>query len=216
MGAIPQRESSTQFFRIIDGSICLKSDTEREGYELYITKNPQTNAEVSYYIRRFEGLEGFLTAFERVDKPEYKVHGWQMTLSDADGNYCLSFKDNNSATTRALKMLRSVDVTQPLLVSAWKDTKGDTPKTALVFKQNGQNVPQNFDQTNLPKPKERPNGKLDFSESEDILYQDAIDFGKWLASNAVHVAPADHNDPLYTGPDVTQAPPPDENDDIPW
>lgn len=214
MGAIAQKQSSAQFYRIVDGSICQKSDTEREGYELFTTQNPQTKATVSYYIKRYEGLEGFLTAFERVDKADHQVHGWQMTLSDEDGNYCLSFKDNNSATTRVLKMLRSVDVTKPLTVRAWLDTKGERPKTAIKFEQNGENVAQNFDQSNLPKPKERPNGKLDFSESEDVLYQDAIEFGKWLPTVAVRVAQKQaDDDPLFSGPDV-DAVPPDDNDDI--
>lgn len=219
MGAITAKQSSAQFYRITDGSICLKSDTERDGYELFTTQNPQTKATVSYYIKRFDGLVGYLTAFERVDKPDKQIHGWQLTLSDEDGNYALSLKDNNSATTRVLKMLRSVDVGKPLTVRAWLDTKGERPKTAIKFEQDGENVPQNFDQTNLPKPKERPNGKLDFSESEDILYQDAIEFGKWLPTVAVKVAQKSYdNDPLFTGPDVSAEPPDvaDNPDDIQW
>lgn len=203
MGAITQRQSSAQFYRIVDGSICLKSDTERDGYELFTTQNPQTKQPVSYYIKRFDGLQGFLTAFDRVDKPDKQVHGWQLTLSDEDGNYALSLKDNNSATTRVLKMLRSVDISKPLTVRAWMDTKGERPKTAIKFEQDGANVPQNFDASNLPKPKERPNGKLDFSESEDVLYQDAIEFGKLLWASAVKV------DQRVTD-DVDAPEPPDE------
>jgi len=182
MGALAQKESSTQFYRIVDGSICLKSDTERDGYELFKTQNPQTKAEVSYYIKRFDGLVGMLTAFERVDKPDVHVHGWQLTLSDADGNYALSLKDGNSATSRVLKMLESIDLDKELTIRAWLDTKGERPKTAIVFTQDDQNVPQNYDATSLPKPKERPNGKMDYSESEDFLYDIGVGFGLSLQS----------------------------------
>ena len=223
MGAITQRQSSAQFYRIIDGSICLKSDNERDGYELFTTQNPQTKATVSYYIKRFDGLVGYLTAFERVDKPDKQVHGWQLTLSDEDGNYCLSLKDKNSATSRVLKMLKSVDLAKPLTIRAWLDTKGDRPKTAIKFEQDEQNVPQAYEKDELPPPKERPNGQLDWSAQEDKLYADAIAFGEWLPTVAHKVAQKARveydNDPLFTGPDVSQAPPenlPDNPDDLPF
>lgn len=221
MGAITQRQSSAQFYRIIDGSICLKSDKERDGYELYETVNPSNKQPVSYYIKRFDGLVGYLTAFERVDKPDKQVHGWQLTLSDEDGNYCLSLKDKNSATSRVLKMLKSVDLAKPLTVRCWLDTKGERPKTAIKFEQDGENVPQAYEKDELPAPKERPNGQLDWSAQEDKLYADAVAFGEWLPSVAQKVAqkaPVQYNDdPLFTGPDVRQEPP--ENlpqDDIPF
>ncbi len=212
MGAIAQRNSSAQFYRIVDGSICLKSDTEREGYELFKTRNPATNADVSYYIKRFDGLCGYLTGFERVDKADKQVHGWQLTLSDDEGNYVLALKDKNSATGRILKMLRSVDLDRLLTIRCWLDTSGERPKTAVKFEQDGENVKQHFDKDNLPAPKQRPNGQYDFTESEDILYADAIEFGKLLASrpNAHKLADPDipfgtddEYAPQHTG--VTQA-----------
>lgn len=223
MGAITQRQSSATFYRIIDGSICLKSDNSRDGYELYETINPTNKQPVSYYIKRFDGLVGFLTAFERVDKPDKQVHGWQLTLSDEDGNYALSLKDKNSATSRVLKMLRSVDLAKPLTVRAWLDTKGERPKTAIKFEQDGENVPQAYEKGELPEPKERPGGKLDWSDQEDKLYTDAIEFGKWLPTVAVKAAQkvrADYDDdPLFTGPDITAEPPAivdDPDADIQW
>lgn len=216
MGAIAQRDSSGTFYRIIDYTICQKSDVERDGYELFITNNPQTGAEVRYFIKRYEGLSGYLTGFQRIDKPDKQIHGWQLELSDADGKYFLSLKDNNSATTRVLKMLRSVNLDKELIIRAWKDTSGERAKTALKFEQGGANVPQYFGNDNLPKPKERPNGKLDFSEAEDVLYADAIKFGSLLANRTSPVTEytgADPNDPLNQPPDVTQMPP-DSNDDI--
>lgn len=218
MGAITQRQSSAQFYRIIDGSICLKSDSERDGYELFHAVNPTTKAEITYYIKRFEGLVGYLTAFERVDKPDKKVHGWQLTLSDADGNYCLSLPDKNAATSRVLKMLKSVDLAKELTIRVWRDTKGERPKTAIKFEQDGENVPQAYEKDELPAPKERPNGQLDWSAQEDKLYADAVEFGEWLPTVAQKVAQRHvDNDPLFTGPDVDAEPPENlPDDDIPF
>ncbi len=178
---LTKRQTNGVYLRIVDGSIVRTSDVEKEGYDLFVTKNPTTNQEVRYWIERFERVTGTLVGFSRVDKPDKHIHGWQMTLRD-DTDYHLSLSDNRSTTTRVLKMLRCVDLTKPLEVGVWKDGEG---KTAIVFKQDGQNVPQNFDKTNLPPPKQRPNGKYDFSESEDILYQDAMEFSRELGTPSV-------------------------------
>lgn len=224
MGAIQQRQSSTTFYRIIDGSICLKSDTERDGYEPHTTTDPSTGTSRHYFIKRFDGLEGYLTGFERVDIPDKKVHGWKLILSDENGTDALSLTDNSGATTRALKMLRSVDLTKPLTISAWLDTRDGKRKTALAFKQDGQNVPQHWDKDNLPEATQRPNGKWDFSKQEDVLYTDAMKFAETISEFAVKVAQKASSapiDPLFTGPDTSATPPvydgpPENPDDIPF
>lgn len=190
-----RQNNSGTYLRIIDGSICRKSDNAQDGFEPFETKNPSTNQPVHYFIKRYESIDGFLTGFVRVDKPDVKVHGWQMTLTDNGENFHLSLADNRSTTTRVLKMLRSVDLNEKIVISVWKDKDG---KTAIIFKQNDENVKQNFDNTNLPAPKERPGGKFDYSESEDILYEDAVEFSRTLATETP-VAQATESTPTHTG-----------------
>lgn len=203
---LTKRESSGVYLRIVDGSIVKTSNVEQPGYELFTTRNPQTGQDVKYWIDRLD-LKGHLTGFARVDKPDKHIHGWQLTI---DGNEHLSLNDKRYTTTRVLKMLRNVNLDKELEIRVWKDGEG---KTAIAFKQDGENVPQKWDKSNLPEPEQRANGQLDRSKSEDILYQDALEFSKELERRVT--TKDEVTSPEFTG-SVEMPNTEIKDDDIPW
>lgn len=166
---------SGRFVKIIDGSLCEKSKTQlNEKYELFKTKNPQTDEPVEYYIRRYKKIEGKIESLERVELEGSKIYGWNLHMSDDDGNFSIFFKDDARVTDRLLKVFENIDLDNEVTISVWKDAEG---KPAITFEQDGQNVPQKWvggQEGNLPQPK-KSKGKWDYSAVGEFLYNNAME-----------------------------------------
>lgn len=171
MAFIENTGSEGNFVKIIDGSLCLKSSTPKEGYTLFETKNPQTDEPVSYYVRRFKAVSGMVTGLERVELESSKIYGYNLHMQDEDGKFTIFFKDDARTTDRLLKTIENVDLNEELTIRVWKDDEG---KTAIVFKQNDENVPQKWNKDNLPEPR-KVKGKWDYSAMSEFLYNNVME-----------------------------------------
>jgi len=179
---------SGRFVKIIDGSLVEKAPSEKNGveiappnekYELFVTKNPETEAVVQYYIRRYKRISGKVESLERVEITASKIYGYNLHMSDEDGNFSIFFKDDAKVTDRLLKVFENIDLNEELTVSVWKDVDG---RPAITFQQNEQNVSQAWSggvvdgkwEGNLPAPK-KSKGKWDYSPISEFLYNNAME-----------------------------------------
>lgn len=156
------------------GCIVSKSDTELPGYEKYDTKNPQTDAPVSYYIKRYKGgVEGRVVGLERVELEGAKVFGYNLHMEDEEGAFSIFFADDRPTTQRLLKVYENIDLDNDVRIKVFKDEKGHN---AIEFRQDGKNVPQKWNggaDGNLPQPK-KSKGKWDYSPVDEFLYENAM------------------------------------------
>lgn len=156
------------------GCIVSRSDEPKEGYERYETKNPQTDAPVVYYIKKLKGgVSGNVIGLERVELEGVKIYGYNLHMSDDDGNFSIFFADDRTTTERLLKVYENFDLNEEVHVKVFKDENGFA---GIAFSQNGKNVPQKWvggQEGNLPQPK-KTKGKWDYSEVSTFLYDNAM------------------------------------------
>ncbi|HNC58899.1 MAG TPA: hypothetical protein PLP33_25970 [Leptospiraceae bacterium] len=180
--------ASTKYLKIADFSICEKYSTEQPGWAVLKTKD-STGKEYTSWIKRYRGVEGIITGIEFVTRilpgtNGTKVSSWKITLSDNGEKYSLDIPSTSPAASRFVKLAENIDPTQPVEISAWKDTSEAKPKLAFMVKQNGANIPQkytvkdnvlvdyaNSDWADAPKLKIRANGQKDWSAIEDFLFE---------------------------------------------
>ncbi len=164
-------------FLRINGSLCnivAKSDDPTEGYEEYKTRNPQTDAEVVYYIKKYKGgVEGRVLGLERVELEGSKLFGYNLHLEDEEGRFSIYFADERATTQRLLKVYENIDLATDVHIKVFKDDKG---YAAIDFRQNGKSVSQKWlggAEGNLPQPK-KSKGKWDYSPVDEFLYENAM------------------------------------------
>jgi hypothetical protein len=160
-----------RFLKILDGNIVERSNTEQPGYEIYNFEYPKGHEKAgekgSYYIRRYAAVSGNFAGLTRKELPEHKIYGYDLTLSDEDGEFTIFFKDNSRITNRLLKTFENLALSKEIRIDVWRDRDG---KAAIQFKQDDQNVPQHWNKDNLPQPEEI-GGKWDFSEQDKFLFK---------------------------------------------
>ena len=229
MGLTKVTAAGGVFLRILDGNIVQKSITEKPNWELYKTINPTTNAPLEYWIERYKAIDGYLVKVERVDKPDVKVFGWKLHLLD-DHEYLIDIKDSSPTTRRVLAMLPNVQLNERLTIKVFKDKEG---YNAIMFQQNGENVPQYWNKENLPEPR-KIGSKWNFSDSEALVYDETMKLIPDINANGVDRLDAYHQSVTdavetghYTGPQAdvisdadefapdTSVEPPEE-DDLPF
>lgn len=161
------------FLSIKHHGIVQESKYERQGFEP-IDIPLRSGGFITKYVKRYSGVEAMVKKIEWYDR-EYDgrpYKGWKIYL-DADGTACVLDIDFNSRQAgRFMKLAENLDFSKPVEFSAWHDTKNDT--TAFNVKQDGASVPQRYTRENpgnLPPPKERMGGKLDFGDQEDFLFE---------------------------------------------
>ncbi len=164
-----------KFLKILQGCIVAKSDEEKEGYEKFETKNPQTDAEVVYYIKKYKGgVEGRILGLERVELEGVKVFGYNLHMEDEDGKFSIFFADDRTTTERLLKVYENINLDEEVRIKVFKDDEGHP---AISFTQGGQKVPQKWvggKEGNLPQPK-KTKGKWDYSAVSEFLYNNAME-----------------------------------------
>lgn len=168
-----QELDSSSFLKIIDGSICAKSSTPQEGYVEFNTTNPTNGQPVQYFVRRYTAVSGKFVSLKRADIPEKHIKGWNLGLRDEAGNFYIFFKEGAITTNRLLKVFENLNLDEEITVKAWKNKEDGKP--AIVFEQNGKNVPQKYGKDNLPEPKKRRNGEWDYSAQDDFLLSNMLD-----------------------------------------
>ena len=179
MKGLQERTSGNGIFLSIKHhGIVQESKRERDGFEP-INITLRSGETITKYIKRYSGVEAMIKKIEWYDR-EYDgrpYKGWKIHL-DANGTPCVLDIDFNSRQAgRFMKLAENIDFTQPVEFSAWHDTKNDT--TAFNVKQNGVSVHQKYTRENpgdLPPPKERLGGKLDFGDQEDFLFDRMMNF----------------------------------------
>lgn len=231
MGLHKPSRTGGVFLNITDGNLVRKSKTPQDGFEEYTTINPQTGEPVKYYVERFANLDGYLVHLERVDKPDLHIYGWKLHLLD-DAEYLIDFKEDAVTTRRMQCVLRNIDLDKMVNIKVFKDKDG---YNAIMFEQDGVNIAQHWNKENLPEPVQR-RGKWDYTERADFLYNDTLEYAKVIneagearlnayraqvtaeVQAGIREEDRDPNDPLFTGPDVTQEAPENvgKDDSIPW
>ena len=171
MAFYEETESEGKYIKIIDGSLCEKSKTEKEGFVPYTTTNPSTGDSVTYYIRRYKGISGKVSRLERVELDGVKIYGYNLHMEDEEGTFSIFFKDDARTTDRLLKVFENINLDNDVLISVWKDDEGHP---AITFKQGDVNVPQKWGKENLPEPK-KVKGKWDYSDVDEFLYNNIMD-----------------------------------------
>lgn len=171
MAFYEEKETEGKYIKIIDGSLCEKSKTEKEGFVPYTTTNPSTGDAVTYYIRRYKGIAGHIKSLERVELDGVKIYGYNLHMHDEEGPFSIFFKDDARTTDRMLKVFENIDLGKELLISVWKDEEGHA---AITFKQEDKNVAQKWGKENLPEPK-KVKGKWDYSAVDEFLYNNIMD-----------------------------------------
>lgn len=160
-------DSNKTYLRVIDGRIAEKSVTEKPDFVLYETENPSTKEPVSYYVKRYDAIGGNVVGLERVELAEQRIYGYNLNLSDEEGDISLFFRDGSPITNRLLKVYENLNHEDPVIIAVWKDKDG---KIAISFKQGNVNVPQKWNTTNLPEV-EKVQGKWDYSVHDKFLYK---------------------------------------------
>lgn len=152
--------------------IVQESKHPREGFEP-IDIPLRSGGFITKYVKFYDGVEAMVKKIEWYDR-EYDgrpYKGWKLHL-DANGTACVLDLDFNSRSAgRFMKLAENLDFSKPIEFSAWRDTDKDT--TAFNVKQGGQKVDQKYtmeEPGEMPPPKERLGGKLDFGDQEDFLY----------------------------------------------
>lgn len=169
-------DNTARFVKIINGSLCLKSQTQlNDKYEIFKTKNPETEAPVEYYVRKFKRVVGKVDKLERVELTDKKIFGYNLHMIDEDGPFQVFFRDDSPITTRLLKVFENVNLDEDLEIRVFK---GDDGKNGVAFSQNGVNVPQkwyrNGEEGNLPEPR-KVKGKWNYSAIDEFLYNNAME-----------------------------------------
>lgn len=165
-------ESQGTFVRLLEGCLIEKSTDPKEGYEEYNTTNPETDEPVKYYIKKYKGgLEGKITRLERVELAGSKIYGYNLHMSDDEGDFSIFFKDDKPTTERLLKVFENIDLNEDVLIKVWKDADGHA---AITITQNGENVGQKWGKDNLPAPKQKK-GKWSYEEAKDFLYNNTME-----------------------------------------
>jgi len=138
-------------------SLCQVSKTPRDGFEAITVQNPQTEDEVTKYVKRYDKVIGYITKIEwrdTEDKYDQQFLSWNIHLDDGEGmKVVLSLDFDSAPSSRFMNLAENIDFTKPVEFSAWRDNSGKAPKTAFAVKQDGQNVPQKYTKDN---PGERP------------------------------------------------------------
>jgi hypothetical protein len=216
-----------RFLRINNklGSLVMKSDVEVEldsegnptntpaGHELFETKNPQTDADVKYYVKRLKGgVSGTILGLQRVEIPASKLFGYNLHLEDEDGRFSIYFADDRATTQRLLKVYENIDLDQEVHIKVFKDDDG---YAAIAFSQNGKNVAQKWNggkEGNLPQPK-KSKGKWDYSPIDEFLYENAM---KNIVPNYVEPVKEEKADAVAAGSTEPAQAPQADDDDIPF
>lgn len=192
------------------GCIISRSDEAVAGYEEYTTKNPQTDADVTYYVKKYKGgVEGRVLGLERVELEGVKIFGYNLHLEDDEGKFSIFFADDRATTQRLLKVYENFDLESEVRIKVFKD---DKDHAAIQFSQDGKNVPQKWvggQEGNLPQPK-KSKGKWDYAPVDDFLYENAManivpNYVKPEKANAA-AAGAEAEFPAMTGPDEDNIP----------
>ncbi len=176
-GLINEDKTKRVYLQIVDGSICQKSKTEREGFERVITKN-SSGQEFINYVVRYKGFEGYFKDIVWFDKkipgkegkPDAQLKGWQLVFDANETEVILTLGIENALCSRFMKLAGNIDFSSPVTVETFKNQE---KKTVLLIKQDGQSVPQVFTRENpgdLPQATQsKSTGKWNYDAVTDYL-----------------------------------------------
>jgi len=151
MPLIEERAGETRLFAKYF-TLCQVSKTPREGFKPITVQNPQTEDEVTKYIKSYDKVIGYITKIEWRDteeKYDQQFLSWNIHLDDGEGmKVVLSLDFDSAPSSRFMNLAENIDFTKMVEFSAWRDVSGKAPKTAFAVKQDGQNVPQKYTKDN--------------------------------------------------------------------
>lgn len=162
-----------KFFVIKHSSIVQEFAKPKEGFEAIVVTNPQTNEQVTKYIKRYDRLEAMVTKIEfrdTGDQYDQQYVSWKISLEANGDKGVLEIPFNSRIGSRFMKLAENLDFSIPVEFSAWKTVDG----TAFSVKQNGQNVPQKYSKEHpgdCPAPKQRLGRKWDFADQMEFLHK---------------------------------------------
>lgn len=222
-------ERSGNFLTVKFGAICLESKEEKPGYEM--VEGDVAGRSYRKYIRKFAGVTGLLVGLKWYMREFDGTHfrGLQLTLKDGNEIYFLELPFEKRPFDSFCLSAENIDLTQPVRFEAYYDTKRAKPNkpvpTGFVIKQGGQMVAWNYTKDNpgdCPQPVfNELTGKWNFDARRAWLLDRVLKVVKpqieelygieeWIVTDeASNEQIIDKNDPLYSGPDVTQEPPPE-------
>lgn len=140
------------YFHIFDNSICQKSKVEVDGWEGPITTNhPTTKKEVHTWVMRYDSIAAYIIDANRFKK-EFtkeqgggKTSGLDLLLQAGTMRAMLTLKWGQNGPDpvlkRFLKVIPNVDLSKPLLISAFKNRED---KQAVSFRQGDDPDPQKW------------------------------------------------------------------------
>jgi hypothetical protein len=165
-------DSGIVYLVIKHGSLCQESKKPVEGYTPVKVTNPQTNEELTKYVKRYSSVEGYVTKLEWYSREHEgrKYNGFKVSLNANNSPVVLDLVYNTAPFNRFLKCAENLDFTQPVEFSAWSTPEG----IAFTMRQNDINVPQKYTRDNpgdCPEPvQDEITGKWDYSQQTRWLW----------------------------------------------
>lgn len=140
------------YFHIFDNSICQKSKVEVDGWEGPIpTQHPTTKKTVHTWVMRYDSIAAFIIDANRfkkeftVEQGGGKTSGLDILLLAGTMRAMLTLKWGQNGPDpvlkRFLKVIPNVDLSKPLLISAFKNREG---KQAVSYRQGDDPDPQKW------------------------------------------------------------------------
>lgn len=126
------------FFQMFDGSICLKSKTQIEGWEGPIeTKHPRTKESVFTYIKRFDLVCKIVNVEKR--RVEFddgtKITNYNLTIVAGGKRGLLQLTYMDAMLRKFLKVAPNIDFDRYVRLSAFKKLKAGKNKQLISIKQ---------------------------------------------------------------------------------
>ena len=224
------RESVKQdvtFFTIYDGQLCQKRANPTSGFDSYITKHSKKHAGKEVFIRKCNGINGYLVGIKKEDRETVdktsKYYVLVFTFQSASGRLAkLEVAIKSNFVAAFAKRIEVIDLMKPIEFGAfWANAES---KEINWFKQDGIKVSAQFTEQNprdLPQwVKNEVTGDLDTTAywtylvsllrktaSEEKLKEVQMMLSSSQADFEAESVPPDANNEEYTGP---------SDDDIPF
>lgn len=199
-----QRNNDGLFLSVKHGALCLESKEAKEGYEL--VEGEVHGTPYSKYIRKFAGLDGYITKIEWYERAgEYGTfRGLKLHVKDKGEHYFLDLPFEKRPYDYFTKVAENIDYAKPVEIVAWPDRKHEK-QTAFAIKQDGQFIQWKYTRDNMgecPEAKQTRAGKWNFDDQRDWLLDRVLTI---VAPQVDEIHAFDEPEPEYSGPEEETA-----------
>lgn len=178
MGATRKSDSKAMFLAAKHFCLWQELKVPVQGCETVEVTNPKTNQVQKKHGFKYDNVSGFVSKLVKYDtekKYAQRYFGYKLHLVDGAELFVIDMPYKSGILDRFLMVAPSIDFDLELSVSVFKGRSkdGKEPKAAIVFRQEGENVPQYFTKdtpNGMPQAKFYEHTKTwDFQEQKSFL-----------------------------------------------